>query len=45
MKMENIFSHQENHLSFLVAPDNEHIEAEVAFGWFEKSVKKKNIIN
>lgn len=25
---------------FLVSPDNDFIEAEVAFGWFEKKVKK-----
>ncbi|WP_447402358.1 DUF6143 family protein [Lysinibacillus sp. fkY74-1] len=40
-----IFPSGESFVIFLVAPDNEYIEAEVAFGWFEKTVRKKKIIN
>lgn len=40
-----IFPSGESFVIFLVSPDNEYIEAEVAFGWFEKSVKNKNINN
>jgi hypothetical protein len=35
-----IFSSGESFIIFLVSPDNEIIQAEVAFGWFEKNVRK-----
>lgn len=34
-----IFPPGESFVIFLVSPDDEYIEAEVAFGWFEKNVK------
>jgi len=40
-----IFPSGESFVIFLIAPDNENIEAEVAFGCFKKTIKNKNIIN
>lgn len=35
-----IFASGESFIIFLLSPDDETIEVEVAFGWFEKAVKK-----
>lgn len=35
-----IFPSGESFVIFLVSPNDEYIEAEVAFGWFEKKIKK-----
>lgn len=35
-----IFPSGESFGIFLVSPNDEYIEAEVAFGWFEKKIKK-----